>query len=186
MKNKKKQSKKIKGEKRVTPEEAIENKKDKIERLKFIIDLIKDRDIIEKLVVKFKNRKISMAFIGKNELKSADGIFFFETINNRKIALKFIECFGIPEMSFATIGKFLEDIITKEGYFAGVFQKGYKRKGLSYGKAHTLFLEYENEVFERFNNCNIWSDLVKDGMPYIQAMAIWQKYLKLPVNIYKY
>src|ERR1017187_1406072 len=125
MKKRNKSKKKKKGAKRITADEAKRNKEDKIRNFKFFILTVKDRDTIWKLVAHFKNRRISMVTIGKNETTSADGIFFFKTVNNPVIMADLIHHFGAPAISMASIGSFLENIITKEGYFTGIFQKGY-------------------------------------------------------------
>jgi hypothetical protein len=137
------------------------------------------------LVAHFEGRRISMAFIGKSELMTVDGKFFFKTIVDRKIALAIIVYFGIPKISFDTIGSYLDDMIIKERYFSGETRTDIEKGKISHGKAQSLFLEYENEVFEQFNSGKDWTHLESAGMPHKQAFEIWHNYLDLPESIYK-
>ena len=183
MKDKTKPLKKKKGAKRITPDEAIRNKEDKIKDFRFLLFKIKDRDKIQKLVTYFKNRRIYMDSIGKNELITKDGIFFFATINNRKIMLEILWHFQGRKISLAPFGSFLDDIIIKERYFRGETRLDIEKGKISHGKAHSLFLEYENEVFEQFISGKTCKDLESNGMPYNQASALEQKYLNRKENV---
>jgi hypothetical protein len=120
-----------------------------------------------------------MDSIGKNETITQDAIFFFATVNDRQIMLDILFHFQGRKISMASFGSFLDGIILKEKYFAGTIQKGYNCKGMSYGKAHSLFLEYEKEVFIHFNSGKTWLYLERLGMPHNQAFTIWHKFLNL-------
>lgn len=177
MKGKAKPPNKKKGAKRITHNEAIRNREDKIKDFRFLLFIIKDRDKIYKLVGYFKNRRIWMDSIRKKELISKDAIFFFAIIDDRKTMLAILWHFQGRKISIATFGSFLDDIIIKEKYFIGITRKAIEDGGISHGKAHSLFLEYENEVFEKFISGKICKDLENDGMPHIQAYAMEQRYL---------